>query len=92
MIRPIAGEDVSGDGWASRTVNGRRQVLVCDGLGHGHLAAAATHEAVRVFHAAPAAPPATIVEALHRALGHTRGAALAVLGLVLILAARRLRR
>jgi anti-sigma regulatory factor (Ser/Thr protein kinase) len=78
LTRPLTGEAVTGDGWATRTVDGRRQVLVCDGLGHGRLAAAAAHEAVRVFGAAPAAPPAAIVEQLHRALGHTRGAALAV--------------
>jgi anti-sigma regulatory factor (Ser/Thr protein kinase) len=78
LTRPLTGEPVSGDGWATRTVDGRRQVLVCDGLGHGRLAAAATHEAVRVFADAPAGPPAVVVEALHRALNHTRGAALAV--------------
>jgi anti-sigma regulatory factor (Ser/Thr protein kinase) len=78
LARPLTGEAVSGDGYASRTVDGRRQVLVCDGLGHGSLAAAATQEALRVFGATPAAPPAMVVEALHRALNHTRGAALAV--------------
>jgi anti-sigma regulatory factor (Ser/Thr protein kinase) len=78
VTRPLTGEPVSGDGWATRTVDGRRQVLVCDGLGHGRLAAAAAHEAVRVFADAPAAPPAVVVEVLHRALNHTRGAALAV--------------
>jgi anti-sigma regulatory factor (Ser/Thr protein kinase) len=78
VTRPLTGEPISGDGWATRTVDGRRQVLVCDGLGHGRLAAAATHEAVRVFAETPAGPPAVVVEALHRALNHTRGAALAV--------------
>ncbi|MFD0820130.1 SpoIIE family protein phosphatase, partial [Micromonospora zhanjiangensis] len=34
--------------------------------------------AVQAFHTAPAAPPAAIVEHLHRSLTHTRGAALAV--------------
>ena len=78
LIRPLAGEPVSGDGFAVREAGGRRQVLVCDGLGHGRLANAATQEAVRVFANTPAAPPAAVVEALHRTLGHTRGAALAV--------------
>lgn len=78
LARPLTGEPVSGDGYAVRTAAGRRQVLVCDGLGHGRLAAAATQEAVRVFGETPAAPPAVVVEALHRALHHTRGAALAV--------------
>ncbi|MEU4622360.1 SpoIIE family protein phosphatase [Actinoplanes sp. NPDC023801] len=78
LTRPLAGEPVSGDALAVREADGRRQVLVCDGLGHGGLAAAASHEAVRGFHRAPAGPPAQVVETLHRALGHTRGAALAV--------------
>ncbi|SDT72910.1 Anti-sigma regulatory factor (Ser/Thr protein kinase) [Actinoplanes derwentensis] len=78
LTRPITGETACGDAWAVREVDGRRQMLLCDGLGHGGLAAAASHEAVRVFRDAPAVPPAQIVEILHRALNHTRGAALAV--------------
>lgn len=78
LTRPITGETVSGDAVAARETDGRRQLLVCDGLGHGGLAAAASREAVRVFRQTAAAPPAMVVEALHRALGHTRGAALAV--------------
>jgi anti-sigma regulatory factor (Ser/Thr protein kinase) len=78
LTRPLTGEPVSGDGFAVREADGRRQVLVCDGLGHGRLAHAATQEAVRVFAGTPAAPPAAVVEALHRTLGHTRGAAIAV--------------
>jgi len=78
LVRPLAGETVSGDGFAVREVGGRHQVLVCDGLGHGPLAALATQEALRVFGAGGPASPAAVVEQLHRALGHTRGAALAV--------------
>ena len=78
LVRPMAGEQVSGDGFAIREIEGRRQVLVCDGLGHGPLAAVATQEALRAFGAAPAVPPAAVVELLHRTMGHTRGAALAV--------------
>jgi anti-sigma regulatory factor (Ser/Thr protein kinase) len=78
MTRPLSGESVSGDAYAVREIDGRRQILVSDGLGHGGLAAAASHEAVRVFLTAPPVPPAQVVEALHRAMGHTRGAALAV--------------
>lgn len=78
LTRPLTGETVSGDAYAVREIDGRRQVLLSDGLGHGGLAAAASHEAVRGFHGAPAVPPAQVVEALHRTLGHTRGAALAV--------------
>jgi anti-sigma regulatory factor (Ser/Thr protein kinase) len=78
LIRPLTGEPVCGDGFAIREIEGRRQVLVCDGLGHGPLAYAATQEAVRAFAGAPAGPPAVLVETLHRKLSHTRGAALAV--------------
>lgn len=78
MVRPMTGEQVSGDAYGIREVDGRRQVLMCDGLGHGRLAHTAAQEAVRVFLGAPAAPPAAVVETLHRTLNHTRGAALAV--------------
>lgn len=78
LARPLTGETVSGDGFAARVSGGRHQVLVCDGLGHGQLAAAATTAAVQAFHTAAAAPPAAVVEHLHRSLTHTRGAALAV--------------
>jgi anti-sigma regulatory factor (Ser/Thr protein kinase) len=78
LTRPLAGEPVSGDAFASREADGRLQLLMCDGLGHGGLAAAAAREAVRAFEDAPAGPPATVLEALHRRLSHTRGAAVAV--------------
>jgi anti-sigma regulatory factor (Ser/Thr protein kinase) len=78
LTRPLTGEPVSGDAWASREIDGRAQLLMVDGLGHGGLAAAAANEAVRAFAEAPAGPPATVVETLHRRMNHTRGAALAV--------------
>ncbi|KUL39084.1 SpoIIE family protein phosphatase [Actinoplanes awajinensis] len=78
LTRPMSGETVCGDAFASREVDGRHQLLVSDGLGHGGLAAAASHEAVRVFRQTPAGSPSAVVEALHRSIGHTRGAALAV--------------
>lgn len=78
LTRPLTGEPACGDAFALREAQGRRQVLMCDGLGHGSLAAAAAIEAVRAFIDAPASPPAAVVEVLHRKLNHTRGAALAV--------------
>ncbi|WP_230687024.1 SpoIIE family protein phosphatase [Catellatospora vulcania] len=78
LTRPLTGETVSGDSFAVRTVGGRRQVMVCDGLGHGPLAAAASHAALNIFHTAPEGPPAMMVERLHRGMSHTRGAALTV--------------
>ena len=78
ISRAMTGEDVCGDGYAVRTVEGRRQVMVSDGLGHGPLAAAATAACVRAFVLAPAGAPAAVVEHIHKAVAHTRGAALAV--------------
>ncbi|MCI4063700.1 SpoIIE family protein phosphatase [Micromonospora sp. R77] len=78
LTRPITGEQVSGDGYAVRVADGRRQVLVCDGLGHGPLAGAATDAALRAFRAAPPGSPGIVVRHLHGAMSHTRGAALAV--------------
>ena len=78
LTRPLTGESVSGDAFAVRELDGRRQVLMCDGLGHGGLAAAAAQEAVRAFAEAPTQPPAAMLETLHRRMNHTRGAAVAV--------------
>ena len=78
LTRPLTGESVSGDAYASREIDGRAQLLMVDGLGHRGLAAAAANEAVRAFAEAPAGPPAIVVETLHRRMHHTRGAALAV--------------
>ncbi|MFC0007922.1 SpoIIE family protein phosphatase [Micromonospora siamensis] len=78
LTRPITGEQVSGDGYAVRVAEGRRQLLACDGLGHGPLAASATGAALAAFRDAPAGPPGVVVQHLHRAMSHTRGAALAV--------------
>ncbi|MFG3639262.1 SpoIIE family protein phosphatase [Micromonospora sp. NPDC047762] len=78
LTRPLTGETVSGDGYAVRVADGRHQVLVSDGLGHGPLAGAATDAALAAFRNAPAGPPATVVGHLHRGMSHTRGAALAV--------------
>lgn len=78
LVRAMTGEPVSGDAFAVRKIDGRRQIMMCDGLGHGRLAEAAATEAVRAFTEAPAVPPGGIVEAMHRSLGHTRGAAVAV--------------
>jgi anti-sigma regulatory factor (Ser/Thr protein kinase) len=78
ITRPLIGEPVSGDAYAMKEIDGRRQLLMVDGLGHGGLAAAAATEAVRAFGETPMAPPAAVVETLHQRLSHTRGAAVAV--------------
>ena len=64
-------------------------VMLCDGLGHGPLAARASEQAVAEFHRAPRADPVEILAGLHRALAGTRGGAAAVAAIDL--GARRVR-
>jgi anti-sigma regulatory factor (Ser/Thr protein kinase) len=78
MTRPMNGEDVCGDAAGVRIDDGRSTLLLADGLGHGPLAATAANEAVRLFLAGPPSSPATLLEAVHRGIRHTRGAAVAV--------------
>ncbi|WP_034263240.1 ATP-binding protein [Actinospica robiniae] len=94
LTRPLSGETVCGDAWAVRTVGepaeaepageesdpGAEQLLVvlCDGLGHGPLAARASAHAVTAFRRAAATEPTEIVRALHSAMAGTRGGALGV--------------
>ena len=73
LSRPIPGEEVCGDGYAARTIEGRRQVLLCDGLGHGPLAAVSAQAAVAEFLAAPAEGPTAVLDHIHRRIKHTRG-------------------
>lgn len=79
MTRPIVGEDVCGDAYAVMRVGGRTRLMMCDGSGHGPLAAGASQAAVRVFCESVAdAPPERVVAAIHAALRGTRGGAVAV--------------
>jgi anti-sigma regulatory factor (Ser/Thr protein kinase) len=79
LTRPMTGEEVCGDAVAVRpSADGRLGLLACDGLGHGPLAALAAQAAVEAFRTAPDGPPAALIEVIHRQLGHTRGAAVAV--------------
>jgi anti-sigma regulatory factor (Ser/Thr protein kinase) len=75
---PAPRETVSGDGWAVVEQPDRCVVLVVDGLGHGAVAAEATHEAERVFREQVRLNPAELIQVLHDALRSTRGAAVAV--------------
>ena len=78
LVRPITGETECGDVFgAAETAAGVTGVL-CDGLGHGPLAARAATEAVAVVLEDPAAGPAALLERVHRRIAHTRGGAIAV--------------
>ncbi|MFH8487014.1 ATP-binding SpoIIE family protein phosphatase [Streptomyces longisporoflavus] len=85
MTRPISGEMTCGDAWSARldttaTGPGHPAVLVmmCDGLGHGPLAARASAAAVAAFRDTPVTEPEGIMRAIHDALRGTRGGAAAV--------------
>ncbi|GIH15896.1 SpoIIE family protein phosphatase [Rugosimonospora africana] len=81
LTRPITGETVSGDGYQLREIDGRHQALLCDGLGHGPLAATASRAITAAFRTAPPVRPAGVIEHLHRSVSHTRGAVTAVIDL-----------
>ncbi|NKZ04204.1 ATP-binding SpoIIE family protein phosphatase [Actinomadura latina] len=76
---PIEGETECGDAYTARLVDGTVYALLCDGLGHGPLAARAAGEAVRTAHetALPAAP-AEILRRVRDGMTGTRGGAVAV--------------
>jgi anti-sigma regulatory factor (Ser/Thr protein kinase) len=75
---PAPGEEVCGDAWRVAQRDGVLSVIVADGLGHGPMAAEASEGACGVFAADPLREPKLVVEAAHRAIGGTRGAAVAV--------------
>ncbi len=78
VTRPIADEHVCGDAIGARETNGRQVLVVCDGLGHGPLAAAASQQALRAFYDTPSTDPSAILARLHHELAGTRGAAIAI--------------
>ena len=75
---PKPGERVPGDAWASIQLPQGVRIVVADGLGHGHAAAEAADEAVRIFKENPGEAPATVLQLIHDALRKTRGAAVAI--------------
>jgi anti-sigma regulatory factor (Ser/Thr protein kinase) len=81
LYRPVGEEVACGDAFAVEDRGDSLTAIVCDGLGHGIAAAAASAEAMRVFRSVTDAAPATIVQRVHEALGGTRGGAVAVVHL-----------
>jgi anti-sigma regulatory factor (Ser/Thr protein kinase) len=80
ITRALSGEQLCGDAYALREDGSRLWLMLCDGAGHGPLAAAAAREAVRAF-AEPERPPSSPVDGLtsiHGAMSGTRGGAVAV--------------
>ncbi|HJR17915.1 MAG TPA: SpoIIE family protein phosphatase [Gemmatimonadales bacterium] len=78
---PRPGETACGDAWAVGRSGDRVVLIVADGLGHGHAAAAASMEAIQVFGKSLTIPPAHLLADIHTALRSTRGAAVAIASL-----------
>ena len=78
LVRPITGETACGDVFGVAADDGRVTGVLCDGLGHGPLAAAAAMEAVTAVLEEPAAEPAALLARAHRGMRHTRGGAVGV--------------
>ena len=73
-LAPYPGEHLCGDAWAIES----NRLFLADGLGHGIQACEAATAAVNAFRQHLDQPVATAVEAIHRALRPTRGAAVAL--------------
>ena len=78
LVRPITGETECGDVFGAVETEGQLTGVLCDGLGHGPLAASAATAAVAAVVEDPSGEPAALVERAHRRIAHTRGGALAV--------------
>jgi anti-sigma regulatory factor (Ser/Thr protein kinase) len=78
ITRPMGSETVCGDAYAVRRDDNRTSLMLCDGAGHGPLAATASRRAVRTFCDNEPMSPARAVERIHNDLNGTRGGAVAV--------------
>jgi anti-sigma regulatory factor (Ser/Thr protein kinase) len=78
LIRPITGETECGDSFGAVREGATITGVLCDGLGHGPLAAAAAMAAVAAVLEDTSTEPAALVERAHRRMGHTRGGAIGV--------------
>ena len=81
LIRPLASETQCGDRFGAARTGDTVTAILCDGLGHGPLAASASAEAVEAILEDPAGGPAVLLERVHRRLGHTRGGAVGIVEL-----------
>ena len=82
LVRPITGETECGDVYGavhSESESGEIVTAVlCDGLGHGPLAAAAAARGVAAVLDEPAGEPAALLERVHLRMGGTRGGAVGI--------------
>ena len=77
-LAPYPGESVCGDAWSFAASAAGPTILLADGSGHGMEAARAAETGLRNFAGNADASCEAIIEAMHLALGATRGAAVAV--------------
>ena len=75
---PMPGEEACGDGWCHAAADSAVALMVADGLGHGPLAAEASHAAAQMFIRMAERSPSEMLAAMHGALKSTRGAAVAI--------------
>lgn len=78
LIRPIASEIDSGDAFAAVRADQTLTGVLCDGLGHGPLAAAASSEAIAAILEDPGQEPTALIKRVHARLSRTRGGAIGI--------------
>jgi anti-sigma regulatory factor (Ser/Thr protein kinase) len=78
LLRPITGETECGDAYGAAQADGTVTAVLCDGLGHGTLAANAAAAGVAAFLEDPAGEPAALLERVHRRMSGTRGGAVGI--------------
>ena len=78
LVRPITGETECGDAYGAAQAGGEVTAVLCDGLGHGPLAAAAAAAGVAAVLDDPAGEPAALLERVHRRMSGTRGGAVGI--------------
>ena len=81
LIRPITGETECGDDFGAIQDGDTWTAVLCDGLGHGPLAAAAASHAVAAVLDQPGGEPAALLERAHRRMSGTRGGAVGIVQL-----------
>jgi anti-sigma regulatory factor (Ser/Thr protein kinase) len=78
LARPVTGETECGDVYWAGYSGGMLTGALCDGLGHGPLAAVAAREAIAAISESATSEPAAQLERAHRQMAGTRGGALAI--------------
>jgi anti-sigma regulatory factor (Ser/Thr protein kinase) len=81
LVRPIIGETECGDVFGAAETEAGVTGVLCDGLGHGPLAARAAAQGVAAALDDPQGEPAALVERAHRRMTSTRGGAIGVVRL-----------